>query len=432
MIKLTQQEFIGAANLFYNFKYDYSITKYINRRTNINVICKNHGIFIQKASNHLRNVRGCIGCFNEYLIEKSKIIENNKNNFINIANILYDSQYDYSKIDNDYISNKSKITIICKIHNIEFLQIAERHLNGFDCKKCYNIRKFTKIFINKSNKKHNNVYDYSKVNYTDSDHEVIIICKKIKHGEFLKLPQKHINGSGCPKCLPELRRNISCSSTEEFIKKSNIIHNSKEIKYNYSMVSYFNSFTKVKIICNKKHGVFLQTPNAHLSGHGCQKCFSSSSKSEIRWLNSLNIPENFRNQTIKLGNKWFRPDAIDKENNISYEMNGDFIHGNPATYNSEDENTFLHKTFGELYQKTLEKEKVFKEAGYQVISSWESDFRNMETGKIKNFSETKESLGDSYWNDVRWKKANRLCDKQKQSEANELALEIRKDYGIKT
>ena len=41
--------------------------------------------------------------------------------------------------------------------------------------------------------------------------------------------------------------------------------------YDYSLVNYKNNKTKVSIIC-KKHGIFDQSPNSHLSGHGCFIC----------------------------------------------------------------------------------------------------------------------------------------------------------------
>ena len=43
---------------------------------------------------------------------------------------------------------------------------------------------------------------------------------------------------------------------DQFISKSNIIHNGK---YDYSLVEYINTNTKVSIIC-PNHGVFNQTP----------------------------------------------------------------------------------------------------------------------------------------------------------------------------
>lgn len=57
-------------------------------------------------------------------------------------------------------------------------------------------------------------------------------------------------------------------TTESFIQKANIIHNNK---YDYSLVEYINSSTKVKIIC-KEHGIFEQTPDSHSRKRGCPKC----------------------------------------------------------------------------------------------------------------------------------------------------------------
>jgi very-short-patch-repair endonuclease len=58
------------------------------------------------------------------------------------------------------------------------------------------------------------------------------------------------------------------SSTEEFIQKAILIHGNK---YNYTLVQYIKNKIKVKIIC-LIHGIFEQTPDAHLQGRGCQKC----------------------------------------------------------------------------------------------------------------------------------------------------------------
>ena len=63
-------------------------------------------------------------------------------------------------------------------------------------------------------------------------------------------------------------------NTEKFIKIADTIHNNK---YDYSLVDYIDSKTKVKIIC-KLHGVFEQTPRNHLSGQGCRECKINDSK----------------------------------------------------------------------------------------------------------------------------------------------------------
>jgi hypothetical protein len=56
---------------------------------------------------------------------------------------------------------------------------------------------------------------------------------------------------------------------KDFIVKSEELHG---YKYSYELVLYENCRTKVQIIC-PIHGVFEQTPDAHLySGRGCEKC----------------------------------------------------------------------------------------------------------------------------------------------------------------
>lgn len=55
---------------------------------------------------------------------------------------------------------------------------------------------------------------------------------------------------------------------EEFIERSNKIHN---FKYNYSSVEFVDYRTKVLIKCPNGH-TFLQEPAKHLRGHGCRFC----------------------------------------------------------------------------------------------------------------------------------------------------------------
>ena len=55
---------------------------------------------------------------------------------------------------------------------------------------------------------------------------------------------------------------------ENFINKAKEVHHNK---YDYSLVEYKNSKTKIKIIC-PKHGIFEQRPGMHLIGQGCPYC----------------------------------------------------------------------------------------------------------------------------------------------------------------
>lgn len=72
------------------------------------------------------------------------------------------------------------------------------------------------------------------------------------------------------------RRQLGIATIEEkrllmqqnFVRKSRDIHASK---YDYSDVVYHNVYTKVNIHC-LEHGMFAQTPNAHMRGQGCPEC----------------------------------------------------------------------------------------------------------------------------------------------------------------
>lgn len=69
-------------------------------------------------------------------------------------------------------------------------------------------------------------------------------------------------------------------STQSFIDKSNKVHN---FKYDYSLSIYSDSRIKIEIIC-PIHESFFQTPNAHLNGRGCPKCFGNSPLSDAEIL----------------------------------------------------------------------------------------------------------------------------------------------------
>lgn len=56
----------------------------------------------------------------------------------------------------------------------------------------------TEEFIQRARKIHGDKYDYSKVEYVNTNSKVKIICPF--HSEFSKTPHDHLRGIGCPKC----------------------------------------------------------------------------------------------------------------------------------------------------------------------------------------------------------------------------------------
>lgn len=135
-------------------------------------------------------------------------------------------------------------------------------------------RSNTKEFIEKSQQKHGDRYDYSNVAYTKSCDKVTIICPE--HGEWEQRPNDHLMGCGCPGCKFDKIADQKRSNVLDFVAKAIVIHGPV---YDYSRVQYTNAITKVNIIC-EEHGIFRITPDKHLSGGGCQKCSNGISRGE--------------------------------------------------------------------------------------------------------------------------------------------------------
>ena len=73
-----------------------------------------------------------------------------------------------------------------------------------------------------------------------------------------------------------------------FLDKSKIAHDDK---YDYSLVIYVNTKTKVKIIC-PEHGIFEQRPDSHLIGKGCPNCSKSKKSNKVEFINKAKIKHN--------------------------------------------------------------------------------------------------------------------------------------------
>ncbi|MFA5585603.1 MAG: hypothetical protein WDA02_03540 [Saccharofermentanales bacterium] len=192
--------------------------------------------------------------------------------FIERSKNIHGDKYDYSLTD--YIRSKIKVKIICPVHGM-FEQRPNDHLSGYGCLKCVkNYKLNTDIFIKRSKIKHNNIYDYSLVNYINYETKVKIICPI--HGIFEQTPHHHLNGIKCPNCSHNKKIKL-----EEFINQCIKTHGNK---YDYSLVEYKNSRkNKIKIIC-KKHGIFEQTPYEHKKGSGCPICNESKGERNIRFI----------------------------------------------------------------------------------------------------------------------------------------------------
>ena len=357
--RLTTNEFIEKSIIKHEYKYDYTLVDYKNAKIKVILTCKNNHKFEINPQKHLLG-SGCRKCFTD-----SRRLDTDT--FIARSKEIHKDLYDYSKTK--YINDITEVLINCKEHG-EFYQLPSVHYRS-GCPKCgiikrSNSRKNDNVeLIYKFSEKHSNKYDYSKVDYIKMRDKVIIKCRK-HNLEFLQTPEKHLSSKtgGCPECNTIGKGRLTNKS---FIERSKEKHLDK---YDYSKVDYVKSNVKVILVC-EKHGNFEITPNSHLRGTGCPICGRNGGIKENIWLDTFNIPKNLRQ--YKIDN--FYVDGIDLENNIIYEFNGDYWHGNPNIYNKDDMNKSCNKSFGELYQKTIKREEYLKSIGYKVVSIWEDDFK---------------------------------------------------------
>ncbi len=290
--------------------------------------------------------------------------------FIEQANIVHNNKYLYLE---KYAGDSVKINICCKSHG-NFKQTAGSHLQGNGCPFCakeYTKQKLIKsnaIFLEQAFKVHNNKYIYLE-EYKGAKAKIKIQCNI--HGMFLQTPDKHLKNNGCPKCGGRIKK-----TKEEFVAEANIIHNHK---YDY-IGEYINARTNIAIYCYK-HGAFYQSPDTHLNGCGCPQCSSNVSKMETEWLDSLSIPKDnlHRSVRIKIGDSYIKPDAYIASTNTIYEFYGDYWHGNLKIYPEDLINHKNKKSMLELNKKTLERQQLIISSGYNLVSIWESDWKNINT-----------------------------------------------------
>jgi hypothetical protein len=184
--------------------------------------------------------------------------------FINKAKLIHGDKYFYQKVN--YINAHKKVTITCEKHG-DFEITPNNHLYNRGCKLCgyenssVKQRNTKNVFINKAKLIHGDKFSYENVDYINSGKKIIITCNE--HGDFEMSPDNHLAGQGCSICGGTNKKN-NTKIIEEFTK----IHKNK---YDYSIVDYVNSKSKVIIIC-PIHGNFEQTPDSHINGSGCPKC----------------------------------------------------------------------------------------------------------------------------------------------------------------
>jgi hypothetical protein len=198
--KKTQEQFLEDCKRVHGDKYDYSLAEYKGAFVDVIIGCRLHGSFKQRPDAHINGKKGCTKCGKVSSGEKQKKYIPPKIAIHNLTEV-HDNRYEYL-IDSN-ITQKSYIYVVCGLHGV-FRQRYDHHINGSGCKRCLYDRLSNQFsfdkndFIKSAQEVHGNNYDYSSVEYTNSQSKVKIIC--LKHGIFEQQANSHLRGCGCPSC----------------------------------------------------------------------------------------------------------------------------------------------------------------------------------------------------------------------------------------
>lgn len=268
-------KFIEKARAKHGDRFDYSNAVYEAAHSPIEIICREHGPFAQRATNHLSGM-GCPECWKQNRNAAAmRAAKKAADTFVDKAQNIHGSLYDYSQVE--YRNSKHKITILCFDHG-DFQQLPSSHLRGRGCPKCGDKRTARKkqkpfeVFVTQANAIHDDSYSYYKNTYRGAQYKTRIRCQI--HGDYYQKPTNHLNGQGCPVCGREKRGHIRNERwLDGLVDRFREVHGDR---YDYSNVSATDSVSPIDVICHD-HGSFPVRPSNHLTGHGCPGCAKENS-----------------------------------------------------------------------------------------------------------------------------------------------------------
>ncbi len=189
----------------------------------------------------------------------------------------YGNIYDLSKVR--YIKAKDKVEVGCYKHGF-FEQEASYFVNkSLGCPSCALSLKdlgksSTDVFVKKAKKVHEDLYDYSLVDYTRSKDKVKIICRI--HGIFEQTPNNHLKGRGCNEC--------------RFLKSSSKAENEL---FNYILSLGLDAYANLRFewLDNKELDIYMPSLNLAFEYNGF--VYHHSTKGLSSFLDNTSVSETY-------------------------------------------------------------------------------------------------------------------------------------------
>lgn len=253
----------------------YDSSTYKNTHIKTKITCTIHGDFWQTPKDHM-NGQGCPECGKNRM---GLLRRSNTDEFVAKYRKIYgDNNLDFSQFT--YTKSNEHSNVICLKHGL-FTATPNNLLNGRGCPECglESRGDFFRMKEEEFDKRLKEIWG-DKITYDFNDYKNFVIKMKFcceKHGEFEALPLNILRGHGCPKCAIEKQIERRTTSYEQVEREMRKTHGNK---YIYYPETYKNKRQKMKMEC-PKHGVFWQSPSAHIGGNGCRCCNESKLEREL-------------------------------------------------------------------------------------------------------------------------------------------------------
>jgi hypothetical protein len=126
---LLRNGFVAESMAVHGDRYQYPRNCISSDSRMVNIICREHGLFRQRSSDHLSG-HGCRACADILVTQKNTYTFAD---FLAKALVKHGTKYTY--LESTYIRCDLPLTMVCPKHG-EFIQVGSRHLSGSGCPRC--------------------------------------------------------------------------------------------------------------------------------------------------------------------------------------------------------------------------------------------------------------------------------------------------------
>ena len=250
------------------------------------------------------------------------------------------------------------------------------------------IKRTNKIFIDLSNKIHDNEYAYNKVEYINNLTEVIITCST--HGDFFQLPKCHLRGHGCNKCaLVNAANKKVLKSKEKFLLEIKI--KDFENRWDYSKVEFTGTNDTITLICNGCNNETTRTPYTHLHHFlPCRRgCFVIKNK-------EFNLKDNIVDNIVVINENLHTEETLEEWK--IFPDNAKYLVSNKGYIKNIKSDKIFNGSLDKIsgYMRTAINKETFS-IHYMVAKTFLSNPNNKPTVNHKNKDRTNNCVDNLEW-----------------------------------